>query len=256
MPLSNKDGSSKTAWLQSLPLCVVVVQSCLTRCNPWTVARQAPLSMEFSRQNYWSGLPFPFPGDLPNPGIKPRSLAVQADTLPSEPSGKSSEKSSCVETSIVLLKGFLWEEPSKHCCCCCVTSVVSDSVRPHRQQATRLPCPWDSPGKSTGVGCHCLLQSMKVKSASEVTQSCLTLSDPMDCSPPGSSAPGILQARVLEWGAIAFSNAWKSKVKVKSLSRVQLLATPWTAALQAPPPLGFSRQEYWSGVPLPSPSKH
>ena len=89
---------------------------------------------------------------------------------------------------------------------CQVASAVSDSVRPHRQQATRLPCPWDSPGKSTGVGCHCLLQSMKVKSASEVTQSCLTLSDPMDCSPPGSSAPGILQARVLEWGAIAFSS--------------------------------------------------
>ena len=93
----------------------------------------------------------------------------------------------------------------KCCCCCQVTSVVSDSVRPHRWQPTRLLCPWDSPGKSTGVGCHFLLQCMKVKSDSEVAQSCPTLSDPMDCSLPGSSIHGIFQARVLEWGAIAFS---------------------------------------------------
>ena len=92
-----------------------------------------------------------------------------------------------------------------HCCCCCcrqVASVVSDSVRPHRWQPTRLTRPWDSPGTNTGVGCHLLLQC----------------------------------------------------VKVKSLSRVRLLATPWTAAYQAPPSMGFSRQEYWSGVPFPSPN--
>ena len=82
---------------------------------------------------------------------------------------------------------------------------MSDSVRPHRRQPTRLPCPWDSPGKNTGVGCHFLLQFMKVKSESEVAQSCLTLSDPMDCSPSGSSIHGAFQARVLEWGAIFFS---------------------------------------------------
>jgi len=82
---------------------------------------------------------------------------------------------------------------------------MSDSVRPHRGQPTRLPHPWDSPGKNTGVGCHFLLQCMKVKSESEVAQSCLILSDSMDCSPPGSSIHGIFQARVLEWGAIAFS---------------------------------------------------
>ena len=86
-----------------------------------------------------------------------------------------------------------------------VTAVVSDSVRPHRQKPTRLPRPWDSPGKNTGVGCHFLLQCMKVKSESEVTQSFPTLSDPIDCSLPGSSIHGIFQARVLEWGAIAFS---------------------------------------------------
>ena len=82
---------------------------------------------------------------------------------------------------------------------------MSDSVRPHRRQPTRIPCPWDSPGKNTGVGCHFLLQCMKVKSEIEIAQSCLTLSDPMDCSPPGSSIHRIFQARVLEWGAIAFS---------------------------------------------------
>ena len=86
-------------------------------------------------------------------------------------------------------------------------------------------------------------------------QSCRTLCDPIDGSPPGSPVPGILQARILEWEAISFSNAWKWKVKVKSLSHVRLLATPWTAAYQALPSIGFSRQEYWSGVPSPSPEQ-
>ena len=89
--------------------------------------------------------------------------------------------------------------------------------------------------------------------ATKSLQSRLTLRDPIDGSLPGSPVPGILQARTLEWVAISFSNAWKWKVKVKSLSRVRLLVTPWTAAYQALPSMGFSRQEYWSGVPLPSP---
>ena len=84
-------------------------------------------------------------------------------------------------------------------------------------------------------------------------QSCLTLCNPRNGSPPGSPVPGILQARTLEWVAISFSYAWKWKVKVKSFSPVRLLATPWTAAYQAPPSIGFSSQEYWSGLPLPSP---
>ena len=85
----------------------------------------------------------------------------------------------------------------------------------------------------------------------KLLQSCPTLCNPVDGSPPGFPIPGILQARTLEWVAIAFSSAWKWKVKVKSLSHVWLLATPWAAAYQAPPSMGFSRQEYWSGVPLP-----
>ena len=89
--------------------------------------------------------------------------------------------------------------------------------------------------------------------ASESLQLCLTLCDPIDGSPPGSPVPGILQARTLEWAAISFSNEWKWKVKVKSLSCVWLVATRWTAAYQAPPSMGFSRQEYWSRVPVPSP---
>ena len=114
------------------------------------------------------------------------------------------EADECTRASILLAAVALSACCCCCCCCCCVASVVSDSVRPHRRQPTRLP------------------------------------------------VPGILQARTLEWAATSFSNAWKWKVKVKSLSCVRLWATPWTAAHQAPPSMGFSRQEYWSGVPLPS----
>ena len=133
--------------------------------------------MGFCRQKYWSGLLCPPPGDLSETGIEPVFL-----------------------TSPVLAGGFFTTRATVCCCCCCkVASVVSDSVRPHRRQPTRLPCPWDCPGKSTGVGCHSILQCVKVKSESEVAQSCLTCSDPVDCSLPGSSVHGIFQARVLEW---------------------------------------------------------
>ena len=94
---------------------------------------------------------------------------------------------------------------------------------------------------------------LSMLAAAKSLQSCPTLCDPRDSSLPGSAVPGILQARTLEWVAISFSNAWKWKVKVKSLSYVRTSVTPWTAAYQAPPSMGFSRQEYWSGVPLPSP---
>ena len=103
---------------------------------------------------------------------------------------------------------------------------MSNSVRPHRRQPTRILCPWDSPGKNTGVGCHFLLQCMKVKSESEVIQLCPTLSDPMDCSLPGSSVHEIFQARVLEWGAIAFSiislNLYLKKKQNKTMNCTRL----------------------------------
>ena len=96
------------------------------------------------------------------------------------------------------------------------------------------------------------LPSLLIVAAAKSLQSCLTLCDPIDGSPPGFPVPGILQARTVEWVAISFSNAWRWKVKVKSLSHVRLFETLWTAAYQAPPYMGFSRQEYWSGVLLPS----
>ena len=97
------------------------------------------------------------------------------------------------------------------------------------------------------------LGSSAAAAVAKSLQSCLTLCDPIDGSAPGSPIPEILQTRTLEWVAISFSKAWKWKAKVKSLSHVQLLATPWTTAHQAPPSMGFSRQEYWSGLPLPFP---
>ena len=152
-------------------------------------------------------------------------------------------------------------------------SVVSDSFRPYG-----LYSPWNSLGQNTGVRSLSLLQGVfptqgsnpglphirrilyqlshkgspaVAAAAAASLQSCPTLCNPIDSSPPGSPVPGILQARTLEWVAISFSNAWNWKVKVELLSHVWLLATPWTVAHQAPPSMGFSRQEYWSEVPLP-----
>ena len=107
-------------------------------------------------------------------------------------------------------------------------------------------------GTFTTIETRLVCWEAAIAAAAKSLQSYLTLCNPSDGSPPGSAVPGVLQARILESVAISFSNAWKWKVKVKSLSRVQLCATPWTAAHQAPLPMGFSRQEYWSGVPLPS----
>ena len=152
---------------------------------------------------------------------------------------------------------------------------MPDSLRFHELQLAGLICPWGSSSKITGVGCHLLLPYKSLllscfsrvrffatpwtaayqapaAAAAKSLQSCPTLCDPIDGSPPGSPVPGILQARTLEWVAISFSDTWKWKVKVKSLSRVWLFVAPWTAAYQTPPSMGFSRQEYWSGVPLPS----
>ena len=128
------------------------------------------------------------------------------------------------------------------------TEIASFSTRTSRQQGTVTEL-LDELGTILASQGHQPFAAAAAKSL----QSCPTLCDPIDSSPPGSPVPGILQARTLERVAISFSNAWKWKVKVKSLSRARLLVTPWTAAHQAPPSMGFSRQEYWSGVPLPSP---
>ena len=121
--------------------------------------------------------------------------------------GCGSDMSKFLQISNKLYSRYtLLELYKTNCCCCEVTLVMSDSVRPQRRQPTRLCRPWASPGKNTGVGCHFLLQCMKVKSEREVAQLCPTLSNPMDCSPPDFSIHGIFQAKVLEWGAIAFSD--------------------------------------------------
>ena len=135
-----------------------------------------------------------------------------------------------------------------------------DTETPTRRKLTTW---W--PDCNHDIRCHCsenwpqrngsklTLELKTAATAAKSLQSCPTLCDPIDGSPPGSAVPGILQARTLEWVVISFSNAPEWKVKVRSLSRVQPSATPWTAAFQAPPSMEFSRQEYWSGVPLPSP---
>ena len=175
-------------WSQSLKdssVCVCMLSHVQCFATPWTVACQFPLSMEFSRQEFWSGLPS-------------------------------------------LLQGiFLMQGSSPHL--------------PHWRWMLYDQCHLGS------------LKDSLATAAAKSLQSCPTLCNPIDGSPPGSPVPGILQARTLGWVAISFSNAGKWKVKVKSLSRVWLFETPWTAAHQAPPPMGFSRQEYWSGVSLPSP---
>ena len=143
---------------------------------------------------------------------------------------------------------------------------MSDSVRPHRRKPTRLPCPWDSPGKNTGVGCHFLLPCMKVKSESEVAQSCPTLSDPLDCSLPGSSSHGIFQARVLEWVAIETSETWIQSLGwegsleegVATNSNVLAWRIPWTEEAGRLQCIGFqswTQQEQLSTLPLRYPTR-
>ena len=153
----------------------------------------------------------------------------------------------------------------------CVTRYINATSRLHYHiwlptKGLRNPrIPWQSGGWDSVLSqLRAWVQSpvrershkLHAAAAAKSHQSCPTLCDPRDSSPPGSPVPGILQARTLKWVAISFSNAWKRKVKVKSLNCVQLLATPWTAVYQAPLSLGFSRQEHWSGLPFPSPPCH
>ena len=187
-------------------------------------------------------------GDLPNPGIKPRSLSLRVDSLPAEPQGKP--KNTGVDR-LSLLQGIFPTQELNQGLLHCRQILYQLNHQGSPRILEWIDYPFSSgyswPRNQTRV-------SRITAAAAKSLQSCQTLCDPIDSSPPGSPVPGILQARTLEWVAISFSNAWKSKVKMKSLSRVWPSATPWTAAYQAPPSIGFSRQEYWSGVPLPSPS--
>ena len=134
---------------------------------------------------------------------------------------------------------------------CCSTSWTGQSPQQKHLVPDVSSAEVENPHTKVVYDCTLYIK-IYTAAAAKLLGSCPTLCDPMDGSAADSPVPGILQARTLEWVAISFS-AWKWKVKVKSLSRVRLLATPWTAAYQAPPSMGFSRQEYWSGVPLPSP---
>ena len=172
----------------------------------------------------------PFSRGSSNPGIEPRPPALWMDSLPLEPQGKP--KNTGVDSLSILQQIFSTQELNwglLHC----------RRILYQLGNFFLLKYNW------------CLILYVAAAAAKSL-QLCPTLCDPIDGSPPGSPVPGILQARTLEWVAISFSNAWKWKVKVKSLSHVRLFATPWTAAYQAPPSMGFSRQENWSGVPLPS----
>ena len=197
-----------------------VTQSCPTLCNPKGVLQARILewvAFHFSRGS-----------------SQPRSPTLQADSVPAELQGKP--KNTGVGSLSLLQRIFPTQESNwgpLHC----------------RLILYQLSYQ-GSPKKYTAAA------AAAAAAAAKLGQSCLTLCDPIDSSPPGSPIPGILQARTLEWVAISFSNAWKWKGKVKLLSRVQLFETPWTVAYQAPLSLGFSRQEYWSGVPLPSPKKY
>ena len=176
--------------------CCYVVKSHLTLCDPMDAAHQASLSFT----TLWSLLKL-----ISIESMMPSNHLILCGPLLLLPSifpsirGFSNESTLCIRWpkywtfsfSISPSNEYSGLIPFRTDCCCWVTSVVSDSVWPHRRQPTRLPRTWDSPGKNTGVGCHFLLQCMKVKSESEVAQSCPTLSDPMDCSLPGSSIHGI-----------------------------------------------------------------
>ena len=160
--------------------------------TPWTAACQASLSIT----NSWSLLKL-----ISIKLVMPSNRLILCRPLLLLPSVFPSIRVFSSKSVLCIRWPRYWScsFSSPLCCCRWVDSVVSNSVRPHRRQPTGLPCPWDSPGKNSGVGCHFLLQCMRVKSESEVAQLCPTRSDPVDCSPPGSSVHGIFQARVLEW---------------------------------------------------------
>ena len=230
------------------------LQSCLTLCNPMDCSPPGSSIREiFSKQEYWSGLPCPPPGDLHNPRIELKSPAFpasQVDSLSIEPPGKPylyhMNPRFLLQTKGAWILA-LFRRPAQGAF---IYVYISSQLSSNKTSPVSHPIPsgfWEDLEVISKI-----IQNV-YDAAAKSFQSCLTLFDPIDSTPPGSPVPGTLQARTLEWAAISFSNAWNWKVKVKSLSRVRLLATPWTAAHQAPQSMGFPRQEHWSGVPLPSP---
>ena len=211
----SKAGEYKYVSMGVFSLCMWSLSVVSNSLWPHEGAHHAPPSMGFSRQEFWSGLPSPSPGDLLTQGLNPGLLHCRQMLY-----RLSHHRSLHISV-------YNW-------------TIVEGDVNGFR-------FPFHS--KDNFV----FASTIPVTAAAKSLQSCPTLWNPTDGSPPGSPVPGILQARTLEWVAISFSNAWKWKVKVKSLSHVPLLVTPWTAAYQAPPPMGFSRQEDWTEVPLPSP---
>ena len=177
----------------------LVAKLCPTLAILWTEACQAPLSMGFSRQEYWSGLPFPSPGDLPDPGIEPGSPELQADDLPTELWGKPRHTVNCIKDHVSLFPladrklavqwQCIWLYDSK-CMCYARLSCfgVSNSVWPHRLQPARLLCPWDSPGKNTGVNCCALLHGIFPVQGSNTSFTCPALKGRfvfLSLAPPG-----------------------------------------------------------------------
>ena len=208
---------------------VKVVQLCPTLCDPMDYTVHGILQ---ARILEW--VAFPFSRGSSQSRDQTRSPTLQVDSSPAEPQGKP--QNTRVGNLFLLQWIFPTQELNRASC-------IAGGFFTNWIMGNWLQRRGDKPA----------LELKIAAAAAKSLQSRPTLCDPIDSSPPSSPVPGILQARTLEWVASAFSNAWKWKVKVKSLSRVQLLATPWTAAFQAPPSMGFSRQNYWSGVPLPSP---
>ena len=221
--------------------------------------------MGFPRQEYWSGLPFPSLGDLPDSGVKPHLLNWQVDSY----HWATQEAHTLLYLSIILFFFFFSFNASLHSLCVLEFAELGkgiDSPQHSMRGSLSWPMnpesvkvlfkyffPFHFPSDSSVLSLQYTAwyysqrkscdPNSTLTAAAKSLRLCPTLWDPIDGSPPGSPVPGILQARTLEWVAISFSNAWKWKVKVKSLSRVQLFATPWTAAYQAPLSMGFFRQE-------------
>ena len=236
-----------------------VAQPCLTLCDPMDCSPlDSSVHGDSPGKNTGMGCHALLQGIFPNPGIKPRSPALQVELLPSEPPRKPVRNLDRDNLK------YYWPLNNMR-----VGGTVENLHIIYRWPSIKMisPHPWfyilwfNQGSFSAAVFAVeknlCISGSAAAAAAAAAAakslQSSPTLCDPIDGSPPGSPIPGILQATTLEWVAISFSNAWKWKVNVKSLSSVQLLATPWTAAYQSPPSMGFSRQEYWSGVSLPSP---